>query len=208
MASSWEIARAMRAEERSGKPRDLNPKPPLKLRVNDEIDGPHVRLIMDDGTHQVLKPSEARELARQRGMDLVEVDGAQRPPVCKLQLAGKALFLAAQKEKEYAKRLREAQRRQTIKEVRFTSTTAANDMKFKVEAALVFLKKGHKVRLTISHPPYKRADAEETGRRLGEMLSGRAVVQDPAVTSAKGPKNSIVLELALSADADTDAARE
>lgn len=48
---------------------------------------------------QVLKPSEARELARQRGMDLVEVDGAQRPPVCKLQLAGKALFLAAQKEK-------------------------------------------------------------------------------------------------------------
>ena len=40
------------------------------------------------------------------------------------------------------------------------------------------------------------------------QLSGRAVVQDPAVTSAKGPKNSIVLELALSADADTDAARE
>lgn len=31
----------------------MAPKPPLKMRVNLEIDGPHVRLIMPDGTHQV-----------------------------------------------------------------------------------------------------------------------------------------------------------
>lgn len=40
----------------------------------------------------------------------------------------------------------------------------------------MFLKKGHKVRLTISHPPYKRADAEETGRRLGEMVRESVVL--------------------------------
>ncbi len=38
-------------------------------------------------------------MARAAGMDLVEVDGAQRPPVCKLQDAGKAAFQAAQREK-------------------------------------------------------------------------------------------------------------
>ena len=60
---------------------------------------PELQLVYCCWGRQVLKPSEARALARAAKMDLVEVDAAQRPPVCKLQDAGKAAFHAAQREK-------------------------------------------------------------------------------------------------------------
>lgn len=49
-------------------------------------------------------------------------------------------------------------------------------LQFKVEAAMAFLTKGYKVRLIISHPPYKREDAIGTGRQLADMVRESAVL--------------------------------
>ncbi len=61
-----------------------------ELRVNDRIRISPIRLIDDEGEQVGIVPTdEARRMARERGLDLVEVAPNARPPVCKLMDYGK-----------------------------------------------------------------------------------------------------------------------
>ena len=79
------------------------PGPPCRMSLRHGAASPALQCMarrsFRDRRAQVVKPAEARKIARAAGMDLVEVDGSQRPPVCKLQDAGKAAYQATQKEK-------------------------------------------------------------------------------------------------------------
>jgi translation initiation factor IF-3 len=115
-----------------------------------------VRLIQDDGEQiGIVSIDEARERAKDRGMDLVEVAAEARPPVVKMMDYGKFKY-------EAARAAREARKKQhtiKVKEVKFRPGIEDHDYDFKVGHVRRFLDEGNKVKLTmmfrgrqITHP--------------------------------------------------------
>jgi len=105
-----------------------------------------VRLIQDDGEQiGIVSIDEARERARERGMDLVEVAAEARPPVVKMMDYGKYKYEAARAAREARKKQHTIQ----VKEVKFRPGIEEHDYEFKVRHARRFLDEGNKVKLTM-----------------------------------------------------------
>lgn len=137
-----------------------------ELRVNDRIRISPIRLIDDEGEQVGIVPTEeARRMARERGLDLVEVAPNARPPVCKLMDYGKHKY-------EQARKLREARKKQHnihVKEVKLRPRIETHDLEFKMRHARRFFEEGDKVKFTlmfrgreVTHP--------ELGVRLLEQV--------------------------------------
>lgn len=153
-----------------------------KLRVNEEIRISPVRLIDDAGEQVgIVSLEEARERARESGLDLVEVAPEARPPVVKIMDHGKWRY-------EQAKAAQESRRHQhqtQIKEVKFRPGIAAHDYEFKARHARRFLESGNKVKLTMqfrgrqmSHPEIGREILE---RLVGELADVGNAESDPTL---------------------------
>jgi translation initiation factor IF-3 len=119
---------------------------------------------------------EARWLADQLGLDLVEVAADARPPVVRMMDYGKYKY-------EQSVRAREARKKQTrtvIKEVQFRPKISSNDFDVKRKRVERFLDEGDKVKVTmrfrgreVTHPELGR----EILQRLAEDVEGRGVVE-------------------------------
>lgn len=102
-------------------------------------------VIDDEGTQLgEMVTSEALALARERGLDLVEVAANQRPPVCRIMDYGK--FKYETKKKAHASKKK--QHTVVLKEVRVRPKIAQGDLTVKVKRAREFLEKGDKVQVT------------------------------------------------------------
>jgi translation initiation factor IF-3 len=130
------------------------------VRVNHQIRISPVRLIGADGEQVGVVPIEdAQRLAREAGLDLVEVAPMARPPVVKVMDYGKFRF-------EQAKAARAARKKQhtiQVKEVKYRPGISEHDFEFKTRHARDFLAEGNKVKLTmmfrgrqITHPELGR----------------------------------------------------
>ena len=87
------------------------------MRVNGKIRAREVRVIGPDSKQQGVYPlNEALILARQHGVDLVEISANAVPPVCRLVEIGKFRYEQAKKEKESRKH----QHASTVKEVQLS----------------------------------------------------------------------------------------
>lgn len=93
----------------------------------------------------VLPLQEALFKARQKNLDLVEVAGNAKPPVCKLINFKKFKYQEDKKQRQGKK----GAKRQELKEIRFTPFIAKNDFEIRIKRAKEFLKENHKVRLTV-----------------------------------------------------------
>ncbi|MCB9899193.1 MAG: translation initiation factor IF-3 [Planctomycetes bacterium] len=117
-----------------------------KVRINDEIRIRQVRLIDDSGNQLgVIDTHLALEMAREKGLDLVEVAPEARPPVCKLLDFGKQKYLAKKKEHQ-AKR---KQHQVVIKEVRVRPKIDTHDLETKMRKAREFLIHGDKLQVNM-----------------------------------------------------------
>jgi translation initiation factor IF-3 len=140
---------------------------PVQTRVNERIRIREVRLIDDEGRQIGIIPTrEALEMARERGLDLVEVAPNAAPPVCRLMDYGKFRYEQSRKERESKKH----QHVTRLKEVRIEPKIGKADLETKGRQAGKFLDGGDKVKLTvlfrgrsITHP--------ELGRDLLDQLS-------------------------------------
>ena len=126
------------------------------FRVNDEIKTREIRLVGEAGDQLgIMSPREALQIAEERGLDLVEVAPAAKPPVCKIMDVGRYKY-------EQSKRERETRKRQhviSVKEVKLRPNIEDNDFQTKIRNAIRFLEEGDKVKITImfrgremSHP--------------------------------------------------------
>jgi translation initiation factor IF-3 len=116
------------------------------LRVNEDIRVREVRLIGPDGQNLgVVSTREALQIARQAGLDLVEVAPNVEPPVCRVLDYGKFLYEKAKKERE----ARKAQTKIEIKEIRLRPKTSDHHRSFKIRDARRWLTEGKKVRVRI-----------------------------------------------------------
>src|SRR5579863_2456469 len=116
------------------------------IRINDRIRAREIRVIDENGEQLgILAPFEALKIARERGLDLVEVSPNAIPPVCRIQDYGRFLY-----EKEKSDRAaRKKQKVITIKEVKFSVTVDEHDYQTKKNQAVKFLHGGDKVKASL-----------------------------------------------------------
>ena len=74
-------------------------------KLNEDITYDQIRLVGDSGEQLgILSPDEARKIAEERAMDLVEIAPNAEPPVCRLMDYGKHLYASAKKKQESKKK--------------------------------------------------------------------------------------------------------
>ncbi|MBN1653837.1 MAG: translation initiation factor IF-3 [Deltaproteobacteria bacterium] len=125
-------------------------------RINHRIRIPQVRVIGPDGDMLgILDTAEAQRIARENGLDLVEVNPKSYPPVCKIMDFGKYKY-------DEKKKQAEAKKKQVViglKEIKLRPKTDDHDLEFKLKHVRRFLQEGNKVKITcrfrgreITHP--------------------------------------------------------
>ena len=112
-----------------------------QYRVNEQIRVREVRIVSESGS-TVMPTREAQEMARQQGVDLVEISPNANPPVCRLIDYSKFLY----QQKKRAKEMKAKQVKVEVKEIRFGPQTDEHDYQFKLKHAREFLEEGNKVR--------------------------------------------------------------
>ncbi len=118
-----------------------NDKMNNQYRVNEQIRVREVRIVGDDGS-TVIPTRQALDMARQQGVDLVEISPNAQPPVCRLIDYSKFLYQQKKRQKE----MKAKQVRVEVKEIRFGPQTDEHDYQFKLKHAQGFLNEGNKVR--------------------------------------------------------------
>lgn len=127
------------------KKRSTPQKQKQTYRVNEQIRVPEVRVVFKDGSQEILKTGEARRIAEQEHLDLIEVQPNANPPVCKIDNYGKLQYMLDKKEKDRKKKSKPTE----LKELRFHPNTDKHDFDFKAAHLEEFLRKGNKVRATV-----------------------------------------------------------
>jgi translation initiation factor IF-3 len=105
-----------------------------------------IRVLDEEGTQLgVMSPQEALAIARQKGLDLVEIAPQAQPPVCRIINFGKFQY-------EQKKKQKEAKAKQTyivVKEIKFRPGTDEHDYQFKKNHAARLLQEGDKIKATV-----------------------------------------------------------
>ena len=144
--------------------RRTKPKGP---KANERIRSPEVQVISNDGKNLgILKTQEAINIARQEGLDLIEISPNANPPVCKIIDIGKYKY-------DLQKKANKAKRKQKIvnlKEIKLRPVTEIHDYNFKIKNAQKFLSKGDKVKFTVQ---FKGREMQHT--HLGHKLMQRII---------------------------------
>src|ERR1700739_483463 len=138
------------------------------IRINDRIRAREIRVIDENGEQLgILPPFEALKIARERGLDLVEVSPTAQPPVCRIQDYGKFLY-----EKDKSDRAaRKKQKVIVVKEVKFSVTVDEHDYQTKKNQAVRFLGEGDKVKASLRFKGRQMAH-----RDLGYKIINRLIV--------------------------------
>ena len=115
-------------------------------RSNNRITAPEVQVIGRDGDNiGIINTNEAISMAKEQGLDLIEIAPNSKPPVCKIIDMGKFKY-DAQKKANVAKK---KQKIILLKEIKMRPVTETHDYDFKVKNAKKFIGKGDKVKFTI-----------------------------------------------------------
>ncbi|MCL5669500.1 MAG: translation initiation factor IF-3 [Gammaproteobacteria bacterium] len=117
-------------------------------RLNDEITAPEVRLIGAEGEQIGVVPiGEAKKLAEEAELDLVEIVPNAKPPVCRIMNYGKFLFEENKKRHQARKKQKQIQ----VKEVKFRPGTEEADYQVKLRNLVRFLSEGDKAKVTLRY---------------------------------------------------------
>ncbi|MCC6949287.1 MAG: translation initiation factor IF-3 [Bradyrhizobiaceae bacterium] len=115
-------------------------------RVNEEIRIREVQLIDHEGNNRGVVPThEAITLAREAGLDLVEISPNTSPPVAKILDYGKFKFQAQKKAAEARKK----QKTVEVKEIKLRPGIDTHDYEVKMRSMKRFFEEGDKVKVTL-----------------------------------------------------------
>ena len=115
-------------------------------RYNNRINSPEVQVISSGGENLgILNTNQAIAMAKEEGLDLIEIAPNAKPPVCKIIDMGKFKYDAQKK----ANKAKKKQKIVSLKEIKLRPVTGTHDYEFKVKNAKKFIVKGDKVKFTI-----------------------------------------------------------
>lgn len=145
-----------------------------RTRINQFIRVPQVRVILSDGSNGgIMNTADALKLAKDQGLDLIEINPKALPPVVRIADRGKMLY----EEKKKIQEQKKSQQVQELKEITFRPATGEGDLGHKLVKAKEFLEKGNRVKLTIrfrgrelSHPNIGREKLEYCFQQLDGMI--------------------------------------
>jgi translation initiation factor IF-3 len=145
------------------------------FRANEAIRVKEVRLIGAEGENVGVVPIEdARRMARDAGLDLVEVAPNAEPPVCRIIDYGKFIYERTKKERE----ARKAQTKIEVKEIRLRPKTNVHHRSFKIRDARRWLEEGMKVKVRIrfrgreiDYLDLAMVDLKEVAQELSDVSS-------------------------------------
>ena len=146
-------------------------------RSNNRISSPDVQVIASDGENLgVMNTNEAISMAKNQGLDLIEIAPNANPPVCKIMDIGKYKY-DAQKKANLAKK---KQKIVSLKEIKLRPGTEAHDYNFKIKNAKKFISKGDKVKFTVK---FKGREMQHTD--LGKDLMNRIIKETKDVAKVE-----------------------
>ena len=176
--------------------------------MNDRIRAREVRVVAPDGEQiGVRSIDEARWLARELGLDLVEVAPEARPPVCRLMDYGKYKYEQSVKQREARKK----QTRTIIKEVKFRPKIDTHDYEVKMRRAVQFLQDNDKVKVTmmfrgreVTHPEIGR----EILKRLADDVADYGAIEIHPKMEGRNMTMQLMPVKRAKVDTETEAAEQ
>ena len=156
-----------------------------ELSVNEEIRASEIRVVDADGSQLgIMKTQDARKLAFEKGLDLVEIAPGAEPPVCRIMDFGKFRFEKEKKKKEAKKK----QQKIDIKEIQLSCRIDTHDFETKLNHARKFLTAGNKVKVSVR---FKGREMNHTSigldiiNKLGEACLDIGVIEKPAALDGR-----------------------
>ncbi len=168
----------------------------MKDKTNELIRYPQVRVIGSDGEQLgVITSDEARAMANDQGLDLVEMSATAEPPVCRIMNYDRYRY-------EQAKKQQEAKKKQTTvetKEIKFRPKTDDHDLDFKIKNIKKFLGQKNKVKITMRFRGREIVYCQTIGMEAmlkiaGALEEDALIIQQPKMEGRQmvmfvGPKN-------------------
>jgi translation initiation factor IF-3 len=141
--------------------------------MNERIRAREIRVIDEDGAQLgVMATRDALVMARERGIDLIEVAPQAQPPVCRIMDYGKYKYDQSKKEKEAAKKHKQSE----LKGIQMFPNIEEHDFEVKVRNAIKFLEDGDKVKVTvrfkgrqITHPEFGRQQMDKVVQMTNQV---------------------------------------
>ena len=161
-----------------------------RRRINHQIRIPQIRVVDEEGTQLgVMTPADARKIAEDRGLDLVEVAPGARPPVCRIMDYGRFRY----EQKKNQKKQVQVQ----TKILKLRPKTDQHDLQTKLRHARRFLEAGNRVRFVVRMRGRERAVTDRWVAQLVELTNqlndigipvGRPQLEGGGVTSTVEPR--------------------
>lgn len=139
-----------------------------RLKINEGIRAPELRVLSDDGGSEVMTRDAALALAREQELDLIEVTAKAKPPVAKITDYGKYVYDQKKKQKEIKSRSTTVE----VKNIQIRVATGEADLQMKADRANEWLTEGHRVKAELYlRGRAKYMDKKFLHARLGNVLS-------------------------------------
>lgn len=139
----------------------------ITCRINQQITAPELRVVDEVGENLgVMSLETALNLAKEKGLDLVEITAMTNPPVAKIINFDKFRY---QKEKELKKQ-KVAQKSSELKQIQISAKEAQHDLARKISAMEEFLNKGHKVEVMLTLKGREKGNRDWAMYKFNEFL--------------------------------------
>ena len=159
----------------------FNKKPSIDFRINDEISGyDRVRIVGDEIESKVISLFEAKKVAENMGMDLIEINSNVNPPIMRVGNYEKLLYEMKKNQKK------NKQQTSQVKEIMLRTNIAKHDLETKVKKAKEFIEEGDKVRVTLTMKGRELTRREESQRPILEFI---VMMEDVAIPEGKFIEN-------------------
>ena len=140
---------------------------PQGPKANERIKALDVQVIGSEGNNLgVMQLKQAIQMAKDEGLDLIEISPNANPPVCKIMDMGKYKYDLQKK----ANQAKKKQKIVSLKEIKLRPGTEIHDYKFKIKNAKKFISKGDKVKFTVKFKGREMQHVE-----LGKNLMKRII---------------------------------
>jgi len=157
--------------------------------MNQEIRSPEIRVLDEDGTALgIMDVPKALSLAKEKGLDLIEIAPKANPPVCRIMDYGKYLYHKAKQD-----RIQKAkQKKVEMKGVRLSVRTGQHDLEFKAKKVQEFLDEGDKVKIDMVLKGREKAHFDFAEEKLKVFLALLGTVKYEQVVK-RTPQGLVVI---------------
>lgn len=157
-----------------------------RYKINDELHYDEVRLVGND-VNSVMTLSDARAIAAEKELDLVEINATANPPIIKLCNFEKMLYEIKRNNKK------NKNGSLPIKEVQLSVNIAIHDIETKAKKTLSFLEKGHKVKVILTLKGRELTRKEESKKSLYTFLG--LLTDASAIETCREEGNKVIVIL-------------